>query len=102
VNNEDKILALLEKMQAENNARFDRIERGQANLERGQANLETEVRDMHNYIVAKIENKIEPDVRTLLDGQAAIQDELTDIRTRLAKLPGIERDVSALKSRAAM
>ncbi len=95
MNNEDKILALLEKMQAENNSRFDRLEQGQERLEK-------QYDELHFDFINKVEHDLMPKVEILLDGQAAMQDELTDIRARLTKLPGIEDDVSALKSRAAM
>ncbi len=119
MNNEEKILALLEGMNERQTKTESILEKMQGDisglkddvsgLKQGQSNLETEVRELrkdqtatHNYIVAKIENRLEPDVKTLLDGQAAMQDELSDIRTRLTKLPGMERDISALKTRAAM
>jgi len=40
MDNDGKILALLEQMQKDNNARFDKLEAGQAKLEAGQAKLE--------------------------------------------------------------
>ena len=63
MNNEEKILALLEKM----DQRLDKLEQGQAKLEQGQAELKEEITTARQRVVV-VESKVIHELKILNEG----------------------------------
>ena len=102
MNNEEKILALLEQMRAETNARLDKLEAGQAKLEAGQAKLEAEVAVIKEDVrftkdtAILMENNYGDQIKGMWDAYSAVRDKLNEHSTTLAR---IERKVENLEAR---
>lgn len=88
MNNEDKILSVLETLVL----KVEKLEAGQSKLEAGQVRLEAEQAKMAEDItiirhaVAVIEHDHGKQLQALVDGQVVYDEELSDIRLRLLRL----------------